>query len=160
VDQLAGQDTAPLALRANVEHNQVLHQHVVILAIATMPVPHVPAAERITVDELGYQDDRIVHVTARFGYMDQQDVPGLLPLIRQANTEGTLDRDKLSYFLSRIEIVPGGTPGLSRWRNGSSSRRHGSLPTPPSTSAFRATRPWSWDRASSCSVPRRRRVCG
>jgi KUP system potassium uptake protein len=70
-----GQDTAPLALRANVEHNQILHQHVVILAIATMPVPHVPAAERITVDELGYKDDRIVHVTARFGYMDQQDVP-------------------------------------------------------------------------------------
>jgi KUP system potassium uptake protein len=48
--------------------------------------------------------------------MDQQDVPGLLPLIRQAGTEGTLDQDKLSYFLSRIEIVPGSTPGLSRWR--------------------------------------------
>jgi KUP system potassium uptake protein len=111
-----GQDTAPLALRANVEHNQILHQHVVILAIATMPVPHVPAAERITVDELGYKDDRIVHVTARFGYMDQQDVPRLLPLIRQADTEGPLDQDQLSYFLSRIEIVPGGTPGLSRWR--------------------------------------------
>jgi KUP system potassium uptake protein len=111
-----GQDTAPLALRANVEHNHVLHQHVVILAIETMPVPHVPAAERITVDELGYQDDRIVHVAARFGYMDQQDVPSLLPLIRQADTEGTLDQDQLSYFLSRIEIVPGSTPGMSRWR--------------------------------------------
>ena len=83
-----GKDTAPLALRANVEHNQVLHEHVVILAIETMPVPHVPAAERIAVDELGYKDDRIVHVTARFGYMDQQDVPGLLPLIRQADIEG------------------------------------------------------------------------
>jgi KUP system potassium uptake protein len=111
-----GKDTAPLALRANVEHNHVLHQHVVILAIETMPVPHVPAAERITVDELGYQDDRIVHAAARFGYMDQQDVPALLPLIRQADTEGTLDQDQLSYFLSRIEIVPGSTPGLSRWR--------------------------------------------
>jgi KUP system potassium uptake protein len=111
-----GQDTAPLALRANVEHNQVRHEHVVILAIETMPVPHIPAAERIAVDELGYQDDRIVHVTARFGYMDQQDVPGLLPLIRKTDTEGALDEDKLSYFLSRIEIVPGSTPGLSRWR--------------------------------------------
>jgi KUP system potassium uptake protein len=30
-----GQDTAPLALRANVEHNQVLHEHVVILAVET-----------------------------------------------------------------------------------------------------------------------------
>ena len=47
-----------------------------------MPVPHVPAAERITADDLGYKDDRIIHVTARFGYMDQPNIPDLLPLIR------------------------------------------------------------------------------
>jgi KUP system potassium uptake protein len=82
-----GKATAPLALRANVEHNEILHEHVVILAIETMPVPHIPAAERIVVDDLGYKDDRILHITARFGYMDQQNVPGLLPLIRQAEIE-------------------------------------------------------------------------
>jgi KUP system potassium uptake protein len=111
-----GKDTAPLALRANVEHNQVLHDHVVILAIETRPVPHIPAAERITVDDLGYKDDRITHVTARFGYMDKQNVPGLLPLIHDADTEGSLNADKLSYFLSRIELARGNTPGMSRWR--------------------------------------------
>ena len=111
-----GKGTAPLALRANVEHNEILHEHVLILAIETMPVPHVPAAERIAVDDLGYKDDRIVHVTARFGYMDQQNVPGLLPLIRQADIETPLDDDKLSYFLSRIEVVRGNAPGMSRWR--------------------------------------------
>jgi KUP system potassium uptake protein len=111
-----GKDTAPLALRANVEHNQVLHEHVLILAIETMPVPHIPAAERITVDDLGYKDDRIIYVTARFGYMDQQNIPGLLPLIRQADIESPLDDDKLSYFLSRIELARGNTPGMSRWR--------------------------------------------
>ena len=31
--------TAPLALRANVEHNQVLHERVVIASIETAPVP-------------------------------------------------------------------------------------------------------------------------
>ena len=111
-----GKETAPLALRANVEHNQILHQTVLILAIETMPVPHVPAAERITADDLGYKDDRIIHVTARFGYMDQPNIPGLLPLIRQADIESPLDDDKLSYFLSRIEIVLGNAPGMSRWR--------------------------------------------
>ena len=111
-----GKATAPLALRANVEHNQVLHEHVVILAIETMPVPHIPAAERIAVDELGYKDDRIVHVTARFGYMDQQNIPGLLPLIRKTDMESALDEDKLSYFLSRIELARGSAPGMSRWR--------------------------------------------
>ena len=81
-----------------------------------MPVPHIPAAERITIDDLGYKDDRIIHVAARFGYMDQPSVPDLLPLIRDADIESPLDDDKLSYFLSRIELVKGTTPGMSRWR--------------------------------------------
>jgi KUP system potassium uptake protein len=111
-----GNATAPLALRANVEHNQVLHEHVLILAIETVPVPHVPAAERLTVDDLGYSDDGIVHVTARFGYMDTPSVPGLLPLIREADLESPLDESRLSYFLSTIELHRGTNPGLSQWR--------------------------------------------
>ena len=111
-----GKDTAPLALRANVEHNHVLHKHVLILTVETKPAPHVPAAERITVDDLGYRDDRITHVAARFGYMDPQNIPALLPLIREADIEGPLESGELSYFLSRIEIVLGHTPGMSRWR--------------------------------------------
>ena len=111
-----GKDTAPLAMRANVEHNHVLHKHVLILTIETTTAPHVPAAERVTVDDLGYQDDQITHVAARFGYMDAQNVPALLPLIREAKLERPLENDELSYFLSRIEIVRGDTPGMSRWR--------------------------------------------
>jgi KUP system potassium uptake protein len=111
-----GKATTPLALRANVEHNQVLHEHVLILSIETQAVPHVPPGERVVVDDLGYKDDRIIHVTARFGYMDQANVPGLLPLIRKAELESPLDDDQLSYFLSRIELHLGNTPGLSRWR--------------------------------------------
>ena len=30
-----GKETAPLAMRANVEHNHVLHEHVVIMSIET-----------------------------------------------------------------------------------------------------------------------------
>jgi KUP system potassium uptake protein len=111
-----GKATAPLAMRANVEHNQILHEHVLILSIETMPVPHLPAAGRLAIDNLGYKDDRIIHVTARFGYMDEANVPDLLPLIRKADIESPLDDDKLSYFLSRIELRRGNTPGMSRWR--------------------------------------------
>ena len=111
-----GKATAPLALRANVEHNEILHEHVLILSIETMPAPHVPAEERLQIDDLGFKDDRIIHVTARFGYMDQTNVPGLISLIRGAATESPLNDDKLSYFVSRIELVQGNTPGMSRWR--------------------------------------------
>src|SRR6516164_6379691 len=111
-----GKATAPLALRANVEHNEILHEHVFILSIETKPAPHLPAAERIAVEDLGYKDDRIVYVTASFGYMDSQNAPALLPLIRQSDVENRLDDDHLSYFVSRIELVQGHAPGMSRWR--------------------------------------------
>jgi KUP system potassium uptake protein len=111
-----GKATAPLALRANVEHNEILHEYVLILSIETTPAPHVPAEERLQIDDLGYKDDRIIHVTARFGYLDQTNVPGLMPLIRGAAIESPLHDDRLSYFVSRIELVQGNTPGMSRWR--------------------------------------------
>ena len=111
-----GKATAPLAMRANVEHNHVLHEHVIILSIETLPVPHVEQPARLEVDDLGYKNDRIYHVAARFGYMDAPSVPALLPLIRDACAEGPLDVEGVSYFLSTIEVRKGTTPGLSRWR--------------------------------------------
>jgi KUP system potassium uptake protein len=111
-----GKTTAPLAMRANVEHNEILHESVIILSIETMPVPHVPKAQRLKVDDLGYKHDGIIHVTARFGYMDPTNVPGLVPLIRDADPEGPVPGARLSYFVSRIELVPGHAPGMSQWR--------------------------------------------
>jgi KUP system potassium uptake protein len=111
-----GKATAPLALRANVEHNEILHQEVLILSIETMPAPHVPEADRLKIDDLGYKGDRIIHVTACFGYMDQTNVPDLLPLIRDGLAEDPLPNGNLSYFISRIELVQGHAPGMSRWR--------------------------------------------
>src|SRR4029079_8004491 len=95
-------DTAPLAMRASVKHLRALHEHVVILSIETLPVPHVPVSERLTIDELGYSDDGITHAGARFGYMDRQDVPGVLALIEKAEIECPVEVDDASYFLSRI----------------------------------------------------------
>jgi KUP system potassium uptake protein len=111
-----GKVTAPLAMRANVEHNHVLHEHVLILAIETVPVPHVAPVGRLDVDDLGYKDDRIFHVTARFGYMDTPNVPGLMPLIHRAKLESPLDDSEISYFLSTIEVHRGNRPGMSTWR--------------------------------------------
>jgi KUP system potassium uptake protein len=48
--------------------------------------------------------------------MDPQNIPALLPLIREAEIERPLESGELSYFLSRIEIILGHAPGMSRWR--------------------------------------------
>jgi KUP system potassium uptake protein len=111
-----GKATTPLAMRANVEHNHVLQKHVVILSLETLPVPHVPPAQRLALDELGHKDDGITHVTARYGYRDGQNVPALIPLINQAGIESPLDDHEITYFLSKIELRHGDTPGMSRWR--------------------------------------------
>ncbi|ARF53209.1 potassium transporter Kup [Streptomyces gilvosporeus] len=111
-----GKQTTPLAMRANVEHNHVRHDQVVILSLETEPVPRVPADQRIVVDDLGYTDDGIIHVTARFGYMETPDVAGTLATLDPARTEGQLDLDQASYFLSKIELRRGTAPTMAPWR--------------------------------------------
>jgi len=111
-----GNTTVPLAMRANVEHNHVLHKNVVILSIETLTVPHAPDEDRIVVDDLGYTDDGIIHVTARLGYVESADVPAILDQAAAQSTELTVDPDDTSYFLSAIELKLGDTPGLPRWR--------------------------------------------
>ncbi len=108
--------TTPLAMRANVEHNHILHAHVVILTLETVPRPYVQDDHRITIDDLGYRDDGILHVTARFGFMDAPDVPHDVDLIAASDIESPLDLDDVSYFLSTIELRVGDTPGMTRWR--------------------------------------------
>ncbi len=108
--------TAPLAMRANVEQNHILHEHVVILSIETLPVPHVAAADRLEIDALGYPDDGITHIEARFGYMDTPNVPRVLRMAVKKGLECPLEVDEATYFLSKIDLHLGKTPGMSRWR--------------------------------------------
>jgi KUP system potassium uptake protein len=111
-----GKKTAPLAMRANVEHNHVLAEHVIIMSIETLPVPRVPDSERMTHDDLGYAKDGIIHVEARFGYMQRPHVPGALALLDPDQTEGPIDLDNASYFLSKLELAPGDAPTMAPWR--------------------------------------------
>ncbi|WP_194836723.1 potassium transporter Kup [Nocardia sp. XZ_19_369] len=111
-----GKETAPLAMRANVEHNRVLHEHVVIMSIDTLPVPRVPDATRTEIDALGYAEDGIIHVTAHFGYMETPNIPATLRLLDPAHTEGRISVEDASYFLSKIELKRGPAPTMAQWR--------------------------------------------
>lgn len=111
-----GKATTPLAMRANVEHNRIMHEHVVVLAIDTLPVPYVAPDDRIEIDDLGHKDDGIIHVTGRYGYMQTPDVPDLLRLARRKSPELTVGAEDTSYFLSTIELKVGDAPGMNRWR--------------------------------------------
>jgi KUP system potassium uptake protein len=111
-------ETVPLALRANKQHNHVLHETVVIVSMGAANVPHVPPGERLTFDDLGYENDGIQHLSVRLGFADPPDLPAAL---RQAHSAGmieppTADLDDASYFLSRGSIRRTNAPGMARWR--------------------------------------------
>ncbi len=109
-------DTTPLALRANVEHNHVLQERVIIMNISVQNVPHVPADQRLTGDTLKYTDDGISHLHARFGFQDEPNVPAALA---DAVSQGLIEPaalDEVTYFLSRITLVRTSEPGMPRWQ--------------------------------------------
>ncbi len=112
----AGKETTPLALRENVDHNHVLHEYVVIVSVDTWRVPHVGRSERVAVDELGYEDDGILHVTVNYGFQDEQDVPSALRQVAERDLEVELEVDNATYFISQITLVRGDGPGMSKWR--------------------------------------------
>jgi len=111
-----GKETAPLALRVNVEHHHVRHRHLLIVSVETEPVPHVPKDQPAALDDLGPADDGIVHVTIWAGYKEAPDLPQALRALDPAVTGGPHALDEASYFLSRIELELGDAPTMARWR--------------------------------------------
>jgi KUP system potassium uptake protein len=113
-------ETAPLALRANVEHNHVVHEHVVIVSAIAENVPHISSDEQISVDDLGYRDDGILHLSVRYGFQDDQDIPAALrratAALGRPGSELDLDPAEASYFVSRATLRVTRAPGMRLWR--------------------------------------------
>lgn len=107
--------TAPLALRANLEFNQVLHERIVIMQFVNAKVPHIRHVDRVTVDELGYGDDKIVGVTVRIGFNDSQDVPRSLILAADKIKEFEVSEEEARYFLSSVTVETA-KEGWRSWR--------------------------------------------
>jgi KUP system potassium uptake protein len=112
----SGKERTPLALRENVDYNHVLHQSVVIVSVVTRRVPHVPRSERVVVDELGYVDDGILHLTIHYGFQDDQDIPAALRQAVAHGLEVEIDPGRATYFVSQITLVRGEDRGMARWR--------------------------------------------
>ncbi|MGQ5262832.1 potassium transporter Kup [Micromonospora sp. ZYX-F-536] len=109
-------ETTPLALRANVAHNHVRHEKIVIVTGNTANVPHIPWDQRLTIDDLGNPDDGIIHITAVFGFQDPTDFPEVLRRCATHPLAEGIDYEQISYFVSRITLRCTRSPGMATWR--------------------------------------------
>jgi KUP system potassium uptake protein len=101
----------PPALAHNLRYNKVLHEHVVTLMVTTLPVPHVPAEQQITIRELG---QGVVDLVVRYGFMEDPNVPQALALAREHGLE--MDVEDVTYFLGRETLIVTRAPGMAMWR--------------------------------------------
>ena len=101
----------PLTLLHNLKHNKVLHERVLILTITTEEVPYVPDESQAEVRELGQGVCRIV---ARYGFMENADVPELLKSLDLPGAR--FDLDSTTFFLGRETLLATRRPGMSLWR--------------------------------------------
>ncbi len=102
---------APSCLLHNLKHNEVLHEHVVLLTIEVPDEPFVSADARAQIAHLGKGIHRVV---LRYGFMEQPDVPrDLAPL---ADKGVPFDPMRTSYFIGRNSFVGASRPLLPRWQ--------------------------------------------
>ena len=111
-----GKETAPLSMRACVDHLRALQEHTIILSLETMPTPRIRPADRLEIDDLRYRDDGITFVRARHGYAEHYDVPALVRQIAETGVESPIDAQGTSFYLSMVELKATDRPGMSRWR--------------------------------------------
>ena len=89
-------EVIPSSLLHSLKHYKALHERVVLLTIETEESSHVGDDERFTVEELGAG---IRRVRARYGYMEDVDVPALLSQTMK------LPEMETTYFLGRETLI-------------------------------------------------------
>jgi KUP system potassium uptake protein len=104
-------ESAPGCLLHNLKHNEVLHEHVVLLTIEVADEPYVAPEQRAEVSHLGKGVHRVV---LHYGFMEQPEVPrDLAPLTDRGIP---FDPMRTSYFIGRNSYVGAARPLLPRWQ--------------------------------------------
>jgi KUP system potassium uptake protein len=102
----------PPILVHHLKHNKALHEQVVLLSVLGVDVPTVPPKDRIEVQPLAQGFHRVI---ARYGFMQEPDVPGALALARE---DGLNWRDEdTTFYLATLTLFASDRIGMSKWRD-------------------------------------------
>jgi KUP system potassium uptake protein len=102
----------PPALLHHIEHNQVLHEQVILLAIVTADVPVVAAKDILEVHSFG---EGVYELIAQYGFMQS---PKAARILRLAKTQYGIvtDENETTYYLGRDILLTNGPDKMPRWR--------------------------------------------
>ena len=92
-------DTPPLLLR-HLDHNQILHERVVLMTVYTEDRPRVASADRLKIDDLGMGFFRVV---ARYGFLQTPNVPVALRLCEKFGLD--IDPDTATFYIGHEEVI-------------------------------------------------------
>jgi KUP system potassium uptake protein len=106
-------DAVPPALLHSLKHYKAMHQQVILLTVLTEEVSHLRDDERLQFDALG---EGIYRVAARYGFMEEPDIPALLKRVGEEHHLKVPPMDT-TYFLGRETLIITKRPsGMSMWR--------------------------------------------
>jgi KUP system potassium uptake protein len=91
----------PPPLLANLRHNEVLHETVMIVTVQWTTRPRVPRARRVTVHEMG---EGFHQVLLQYGFMETPDIPRALSDF--ASAEFGFDADDAVYIVGHETVLP------------------------------------------------------
>jgi KUP system potassium uptake protein len=102
----------PPPLLANLRHNEVLHETILITTVQWTTRPRVPRARRATVHELG---DGFFQILLVYGFIETPDVPQALANITTA--EFGFDPDDAVYVVGNETVIPKDGMGILALRD-------------------------------------------
>ena len=106
-----GPDRVPPALVHNLNHNKILHAEIAVVSVETLEQPRTSREEKVEVEDLGHGFYRVL---ARYGFMEEPNVPHILALAREKGLPFELE--EVSFFLGRETVVADRRPLMALWR--------------------------------------------
>jgi KUP system potassium uptake protein len=105
-------EAAPVALMHNLKHNRVLHRRNIILSVRTAETPRVADDERVALETLSPDFDRLV---LTYGFMESPNVARALGAARRNGVK--FDIMATSFFLGRRSVVPSPGGAMPLWQD-------------------------------------------
>ncbi len=107
-----GESSVPPTLMHHMACTHVLHERVIFLTVVTADRPHVPAAERLEVEDLGLG---IVRMHIHYGFSQPPNIPVALKLGEHLGMP--IDVESVIYLLGRETLIARrDLPGLPFWQ--------------------------------------------